>query len=101
VEAAGTSRGEETGLRRKTLNAVTSPRAGKRIMGVSLITLAPSFEFLVDLPDAVWPFLEGPPAFFGARVHQHIGWHDWRIPYLWASRIADAYVGTTASPTSS
>jgi hypothetical protein len=101
VEAAGTSRGEETGPRRKTLNAVTSPRAGKRIIGVSLITLAPSFEFLVDLPDAVWPFLDGLPSFFGARVHQHIGWHDWLIPYLWATRIADAYVGTTASPISS
>jgi hypothetical protein len=45
---------------------------------------------LVDLPDAVWPFLAGLPSFIGERVYQHRGWHDWPIPYLWATHIADA-----------
>jgi hypothetical protein len=82
VEATGTSRGEETGPRRQTLNAMTSQRAGRRIMGTSLIALTPYFEFLVDLPDAIWPFLDGLPSFIGERVHQPIGWYDWLIPYL-------------------
>src|SRR5262245_56430804 len=45
------------------------------------------FYFSIDLLDTVWPFLDGLASFIGEGAHQHVGWHDWILPYTWITRL--------------